>query len=538
MMNTQATTIRNPWLTIARILWVALLTLKAILVVVGFPELSRQFQLLSRSGLSDTGVSRFWTPAGLSLALSALGLTPIFLLIFFLILSILQLSVYWTVGLLIFWRKSNTWLGLFTSYVLVGIGLTNFGSDMISIAMVPMPWRFFVDLATFVIWPALFIFLILFPDGRFVPRWTRFLPLAWIIVYVVTETSSIFNSNPSSSDVLILLLASPLVLITIACVIYRYARVFGPMERQQSKWFLYSIVLFFGGSLTIQYLIFKPLLQSLGYGPQAMLLYLAYQIVSMLLSITLPISIGIAIFQYRLWDIDIIIRKTLVYSVVTILLALVYIGGVLLLQGLFAGLGVGKSPVAIVLSTLAIAALFNPVRRWVQNGVDRRFFRKKYDSEQALTAFAAQARDEVDMERLWVALVSTLEKTVQPAQVSLWLEASGLQVANSLAPPSGEHQSASQAGMMEMDIVPGDPLRARLLNEIGVVEIDALELDSAALRRLKEAGVKISAPLISQGELIGVLNLGPRRSEQGYSSDDGRLISNLAIRAAPALRVA
>jgi hypothetical protein len=84
--------------------------------------------------------------------------------------------------------------------------------------------------------------------------------------------------------------------------------------------------------------------------------------------------------------------------------------------------------------------------------------------------------------------------------------------------------------MMEMDIVPGDPLRAYLLKESGVIEIEALELDSAALRRLKEAGVKITAPLISQGELIGLLNLGPRRSEQGYSSDDELLISNLAIR--------
>ena len=92
--------------------------------------------------------------------------------------------------------------------------------------------------------------------------------------------------------------------------------------------------------------------------------------------------------------------------------------------------------------------------------------------------------------------------------------------------------------MMELDIAPDDPLRAHLLNEVGVIEIDGLELDSPALRRLKEAGVKLSAPLISQGELIGVLNLGPRRSDQRYSSDDGRLISNLAIRAAPALRVA
>jgi hypothetical protein len=132
-------------------------------------------------------------------------------------------------------------------------------------------------------------------------------------------------------------------------------------------------------------------------------------------------ALGIAILRYHLWDIDVIIRKTLVYSVVTGLLALVYFGSVLLLQGLFSRLGVGQAPAALVLSTLAIAALFNPLRRSVQQVVDRRFYRKKYDAEQVLAAFSAQARDEVEMGRLSTALVGAVEETVQPNRVSVWV---------------------------------------------------------------------------------------------------------------------
>ena len=421
-MNTQPASLRNPWLTIARLVWIVLLVLKAGLVVIGFPEFSRQFLLLSKSGLSTTGLSSFWTPASLSAALFALHLTPAFLLIFFLTLEIFQLVVFWTVGLLIFWRKSDTWLGLFASFVLIGIGLTNFGSDSIALAMIPMPWRFFVDLAAFLVWPALFIFLILFPDGRFVPGWTRFLSLAWIIVFVVGEISSLFN-NPPLSNALFLFVVTPLAFITIASPIYRYLRASGPVERQQTRWFLYAIVILLGGNIVIQNLVFKPLLQFLGPGPQALLLYFVYQIILMFIFITLPVSIGIAIFRYRLWDIDVIIRKTLIYGALTATLALVFFGSVILFQRLLGTLTrVEDSPVAIVISTLTIAALFTPLRKRIQHDIDRRFFRKKYDAQKTLESFAASVRDEVELEDLTGRLLAVVEETLQPSQVSLWLK--------------------------------------------------------------------------------------------------------------------
>jgi hypothetical protein len=137
----------------------------------------------------------------------------------------------------------------------------------------------------------------------------------------------------------------------------------------------------------------------------------------------LPITIALAILRYRLWDIDLLIRRTLIYGFLTALLLGLYFGSVVLLQDLFRGLfGETDSPLATVLSTLAIAALFNPLRTRVQAFIDRRFFRARYDAEQSLARFAAAARDEVDVSKLAGAMQGVVEETVKPERQSLWLK--------------------------------------------------------------------------------------------------------------------
>jgi hypothetical protein len=202
---------------------------------------------------------------------------------------------------------------------------------------------------------------------------------------------------------------------------YRFARRSNPIQRQQTKWVLFSF-----GFLVVTAIWSISILAASQSEQQFTARDLWVSTIAVgLFTISLamlPISIGIAILRYRLWDIDVIVRKTLVYSVLTALLALVYFGTVILLQRLFGALtGIEQSPLAVAVSTLVIAALFASLRRRIQDGIDRRFFRKKYNAQQVLARFAQTARDETDLDALLAELARVVDVTLQPEHVSIWL---------------------------------------------------------------------------------------------------------------------
>jgi hypothetical protein len=272
-------------------------------------------------------------------------------------------------------------------------------------------------------------FILLFPTGRLPSGGWR--PLAWLTVafILVGAISGAFDSGPveglgtirnplgidgfpnaygAVADTM-----APVLLVAAAIALFMRLRRAEGVERQQIKWFAYA------AAATVIGLFLAYVIPTLTGGS----LWFDRAGYAVLIAVipAIPISIGIAILRYRLYDIDIIINRTLVYGSLTATLVALYFGGIVLLQGTFVALTGEQSTLAVVASTLAIAALFNPLRRRIQSFIDRRFYRSKYDARKTLEAFSVKLRDETDLQTLNNDLVGVVRETMQPAHVTLWL---------------------------------------------------------------------------------------------------------------------
>ncbi len=272
-------------------------------------------------------------------------------------------------------------------------------------------------------------YLLLFPTGRLPSRRWRW--LAWLTgtFVLVGAMVSAFSSdaylgalgsirNPLGIEgftniyrALLYTVAPLLYVATAVSVFMRLRRAVG-IERQQLKWFAYAVAIYAVGT-TLNVI-------TLAIDAPRWFEWAANAIFTAT-GTTVPISIGIAILRYRLYDIDLLINRTLVYGTLTVMLVLVYLGGVISSQYILRTLTGGGSQLAIVGSTLAIAALFNPFRRRIQGFIDRRFYRDKYDARKTLEAYSARLRDETDLDDLGDDLIGIVRETMRPAHASLWL---------------------------------------------------------------------------------------------------------------------
>ncbi|HEY5572062.1 MAG TPA: hypothetical protein VIK64_03510, partial [Anaerolineales bacterium] len=331
--------------------------------------------------------------------------------------------VYLLIAAGLFWKKSDDWMVLFVSVMVATFPLQDMPLPFTLVVRQPA-WEWVFDPANSLALSCFLIFPLIFPTGRFVPRWTRRMAL----FVMAGAASMMFLRNaileiPGAENLVIVYL-----LISfgtgVYAQLYRYFRVASPAERQQLKWVIVGLGAFMSSGLAV-----LPPLDSLLASPavsadpaRALVLSVIPDTLFQATSLFIPVSITISVLRYRLWDIDIIIRRTLIFGLLTGTLAIVYFASVVLFGQVFQELIGQQSSMAIVLSTLAIAALFSPLRRRIQEIIDRRFYRRKYDAEKTLANFATVVRDQIDLNELTTVLLGIVQETMQPEHLSLWLK--------------------------------------------------------------------------------------------------------------------
>ena len=407
------TRLQGRWLLLARAGWVVLVVLTLTIFFASLPEYVAQLQT------PCAGVCAYQQLSAEQVEmLKGFGFSPGDYATYTIALTLAIMVACLVVSTLIAWRRSDDRMALLVALMLVTFGPIYVTSSVLTSSPLQIP----NECLYFLAFSLLVLVFLLFPSGQFVPRWTRW---TLVVSLAVQVPITFFPDAPFTLTILgdslgyYMLLGETVILVGVQ--LYRYRRVSSPLERQQTKWVVFGmalpITIYIGG--TVLYLIFPALADynSLYGAPYQ----LALNAISTCLILLIPLSFGFAMLRYRLWDIDVLVNRTLVYGTLTVSLTGVYVGLVIGLQALLRGLISQDNSVAIVLSSLAIAALAQPLRQGIQRSIDRRFYRRKYDAAKTLAAFSATLRQEVDLDQLRKQLLAVAQETMQPAHVSLWL---------------------------------------------------------------------------------------------------------------------
>ena len=382
-----------------------------LIVISGIPDYYQRvttrtvptIQFGSEEQVSNASIAKNASERGLTLEQYA---------IYTILYSLFNLVVFGGAALLILWKARGNWFAWYTVFILLFFP----GGTLNEINQVSQAMGRFYGVGA-ILWPLYLLYLYLFPNGRALPKWTRS-PMAVIIAlhFALMLAGYLINfgigveifSVWENLFFVVILVGFPLILVS---QMLRYRAYATPVERFQTKWFIGTLAFYIISSTIVTIITGSLSLDEFGWWGD----------LDGMLSFLIPVSLVISILRYRLWDIDLLIRRTLVYTALTATLALVYFGLVILLERTLSSLVGSSGQVATVISTLAIFILFTPLRRRVQDFIDRRFYRRKYNAEHALAQFASAARNETDLEALTAQVVSIVQNTMQPEQVSLWL---------------------------------------------------------------------------------------------------------------------
>jgi len=402
------------------LLWAAALALNLALLIAGLPFYARQLGTACAPGdcvyfqLSQ-GSAQGLSQAGFSIGFYGRYLTG---------LTLVAILIIDCLAVFLFFKKRDNSMALFFSFMLLVLGPTFFFALTEALVKAKPGWRLSVNLLTgFGVW-SFISFGILFPHGRLAKRWKLWYVWGAAACLLVMFSLASLPEIVLPATFLRWVFFSVMVAFlgtSVIIQIIRYRNEWERVEKQQIKWVVFGFSVFILDALVyvLAGLIFPDLAQP---GLSNALYFMAGGTLNVTCMLILLVCIMISILRYRLWDIDLVIRRTLVYGGLTVTLTVIYFAGIVILQAIFVALSGQRSEVAVVLSTLAIAALFNTLRTRIQKDVDRRFYRRKYDVEKAMAKFAAAARHETDLGNLTTNLLHLVQEAVEPASIGLWLK--------------------------------------------------------------------------------------------------------------------
>jgi hypothetical protein len=404
--------------------WAVVAALTIVLNLLAIPSAYGQFKAVCPQGCDlDVGI----TPRMLE-QMQAAGVTPDAWATYRLSLMFVFAAVYIAISAVLFFKRPNDRAAQLTAIALTTFGGISFLGTTETLLGTNVALDYVIKTLDLIGQVSFFALAYLFPNWRFAPGWTR-----WIMgVIVLREAVRLYTPgwaaylDSESTFYISQLLWVAAVVGIIVVQVYRYRKVYTPVQRQQTKWAVSGFVVGIGGfiGVLVFWLVIPPDIDAsfIAQGISGTLVYIFMMFI--------PISIGVAMLRSRLYEIDVLINRSLVYGSLTLLLGSLYVGGVVGLQALFRPIFGSRNGLVIVISTLAIAALFMPLRNALQRFIDRRFYRHRYDAVETLERFSATVREEVDLDRLAGKLVQVVEETMQPAHASIWLRDSSSSQAN------------------------------------------------------------------------------------------------------------